>query len=107
MPLDHSGAKDGRQELMIAMRALFEAYDKDRSGSVNLDDFVETQAEVLSENEGGLHLPLQDLVAQYLEVRRPGQVGLDGAGLDFEERQNQGLRNVAAPVAAAVVGQWH
>ncbi|CAE7241612.1 unnamed protein product [Symbiodinium microadriaticum] len=84
MPLDHSGAKDGRQELMIAMRALFEAYDKDRSGSVNLDDFVETQAEVLSENEGGLHLPLQDLVAQYLEVRRPGQVGLDGAGLDFE-----------------------
>eukprot|EP00439_Symbiodinium_sp_Y106_P075501 s632_g15.t1 len=84
MLLDHSGAKDGHQELMIAMRALFEAYDKDRSGSVNLDDFVETQAEVLSGNEGVLHLPLQDLVAQYLEVRRPGQVGLDGAGLDFE-----------------------
>ncbi|CAE7036301.1 unnamed protein product [Symbiodinium natans] len=83
--LHHSEAKEeAPEELTVAMHALFDVYDKDRSGSVNLDDFVETQAEVLWDDEGMQSLPLEDLVAQYLEVRRPGCVGLDGAGLDFE-----------------------
>ena len=52
-----------------AMKALFKAFDRDRSGSVNLDDFVPAQQLAL-ELYGSLpgSVPKQQVVEQYLEV---------------------------------------
>eukprot|EP00440_Ansanella_granifera_P058506 gb/GFBE01063408.1/.p1 GENE.gb/GFBE01063408.1/~~gb/GFBE01063408.1/.p1 ORF type:complete len:1413 (+),score=288.45 gb/GFBE01063408.1/:1-4239(+) len=79
------GASPGRQ-LNGALQALFRTYDLDDSGSVNLDDFVDAQADAVAIDEGGGDGTLKKslFVAQYLEARAAGDVRPVGGGLDFE-----------------------
>eukprot|EP00931_Biecheleriopsis_adriatica_P115186 TRINITY_DN91009_c0_g1_i1.p1 TRINITY_DN91009_c0_g1~~TRINITY_DN91009_c0_g1_i1.p1 ORF type:complete len:1389 (-),score=341.99 TRINITY_DN91009_c0_g1_i1:74-4240(-) len=78
-------ASPGRQ-LNSALQALFQTYDLNRSGSVDLDEFVEGQADASAVTTGGQELfDRRELVAQYLEARTASGERQDGGGgLDFE-----------------------
>lgn len=78
------------QELAGALETLFQTYDMDGSGSIDLDEFVAMQAEVVTED--GRRADTGELVAQYLEARAPGEVGLQGGGLDFPSFADWQLR---------------
>eukprot|EP00930_Biecheleria_cincta_P102880 TRINITY_DN9471_c0_g2_i1.p1 TRINITY_DN9471_c0_g2~~TRINITY_DN9471_c0_g2_i1.p1 ORF type:complete len:1402 (-),score=281.26 TRINITY_DN9471_c0_g2_i1:30-4235(-) len=69
------------KEMAGALETLFQTYDLDGSGSIDLDEFVATQGEVVAED--GRQADTSELVAQYLQARAPGEVGLQGGGLDF------------------------
>lgn len=67
------------------MQTLFNTFDVDGSGSIDLDEFVKVQG-IASQLYGAVPgAPVkQGLVEQYLQARAPGEVQQYGGGLGFE-----------------------
>lgn len=67
------------------MQTLFNSFDVDGSGSIDLDEFVKVQG-IASQLYGAVPgAPVkQGLVEQYLQARAPGEVQKYGGGLGFE-----------------------
>jgi len=67
------------------MQTLFNTFDLDQSGSIDLDEFVKVQG-IATQLYGRVPGPMlkKDLVEQYLQARAPGEVQLYGGGLGFE-----------------------
>ena len=78
---------DAHADMGKAMKALFKTFDHDRSGSVNLDEFVQAQ-ELALELYGSLpgSVERRNVVEQYLLARTPGESELRGGGLSLEDR---------------------
>lgn len=77
-------APDARIEMTAAMQTLFNTFDVDGSGSIDLDEFVKVQG-IASQLYGLPGAPVkQGLVEQYLQARAPGEVQQYGGGLGFE-----------------------